>query len=75
MASRLGRGSRALLLLCAAIATGILARMALDAIIDQFPSHARNIDVIGQFLVALGIVWFCLIPVFEDYGIIRRPRR
>lgn len=55
------------------IGAGLVARVALDALMLLLPDHSRLIDVVGQFLVALAIIWLCLIPIFEDYGVIRQP--
>jgi len=72
VASKFARGIKATSLLCVAVAAGFVARFALDGLIAQFPGHARMIDATGQFAVALGIVWFCLMPVLQDYGVVRR---
>ena len=52
------------------VAFGFIARYFLDILIAKFPENAQHIDVVGQFLAALIVVWFCLIPILEDYGVI-----
>ena len=75
VANKLPRGLKATLLLCIAVVAGFLARFAIDALMREFPGHSDKIDVAGQFMIALGIVWFCLVPVLEDYGLIKRTQK
>jgi hypothetical protein len=72
---KMTRGAKTVLRTLAGIAVGFIARSLLDALMGKFPGEAHQIDVIGQFLTALVIGWFCLIPILEDYGVIRRSSR
>ena len=42
---------------------------------EQFPATAQLIDIVGQFVTAVIVGWVCLIPVLEDYGVIRSRDR
>lgn len=72
---KMARGMRAMLLVLTGVAIGFISRFLIDALINQFPGGAQYIDVVGQLLVALIVGWFCLIPILEDYGVIRGSKR
>lgn len=57
-------------LLGAVIASGLAGRWALDYLMVSHPENANLIDVIGQGLIGLVIVWLCFIPFFRIHGII-----
>lgn len=67
---RTTRGVRAMLRTLVAVAFAFIIRYFLDFLIGKFPENAQYIDTIGQFLVAVIVVWFFIIPIFEDYGVI-----
>lgn len=59
------------LLVTVGIALGFPSRLALNALMSAVPQYATIVDVFGQFVFCLLIVWFCLLPIFEMYGVIK----
>lgn len=69
------RGLRTTALVATGIGAGFLGRLLLDKLMIFYPARATSIDYVGQGLIALLIVWFVLVPIFEIYGVIRHGKR
>ena len=66
------KGIKSLVLASLGIAAGFIGRRLLDYLMTLNPAWSHQIDTIGQGAIALAVVWFCLIPILELYGVIRK---
>jgi hypothetical protein len=66
----MNRGVKSAILVIVGVGLGFPARRLLDELMAAYPTWATQIDTIGQFLYALLVVWFCLLPMFRMYGVI-----
>lgn len=64
------RGVKTVLLVIAGVGLGFPARYLLDHLMASHPDWAIQIDHIGQFIYALLVGWFCVLPMFRMYGVI-----
>lgn len=62
--------TKAVLRVLIAVAIGFAARPILDEVMRTYPSHAKQIDAVGQFIYAVVVCWFLLLPSLKDYGVI-----
>lgn len=66
------RAVRMGVLVVSGIAVAFAGRIVLNALMRSMPEYSKVIDVAGQFVVALLLLWFFARPILVEYGVIRR---